>query len=224
MEPAHSLRVFFFHSTLYNTPMELFEIITFLKKNLRIIALFSLLGIALGTAIYFMLPQKYQAIGSLYIHRATEKGDGTFFTYEGYYGQQTAQTYTNTVIGLLESTSLKKDALNNLNIPVTDQSIRKLSQQIKVKKSSPQLITLTVKDTTPQKAFELWQFLSAETIETTRRLNQTGDPLMQISVVRDPVIKDEFRSLPLNLLAGLLLGTMTGVFGTALFSYGRKKK
>lgn len=174
--------------------------------------------------MYFVTPQKYQAIGSLYIYRATEKAEGKYFTYEGYYGQQTSQTYTNTVIGLLESTSLKKEALDELNMPVTDRNIRKIGQRIKIKKTSPQLITLTVKDVSPETAGNLWQLLSTRTIDNARKLNQTGDPLLQISTMGNPVIKDQYRSLPINLLAGFLLGATTGTFGVALVSLGRKKK
>lgn len=204
--------------------MELSELIRFYKNNIKPILVFTLAGMILGALLYYFLPQRFQAVGSLFVHRETEKSGGEYFTYEGYYGQQTAQSYTNTIIGLLESTDLKRDALYSLGSPVTEEALRKISRQIKIKKASPQLITLTLKAETPENAENLWNFFSSRTIEIAGRINQTGDPALQIENIGTPVIKEQYRNIYLNLLAGSAIGFLIGTFITAISNYAKEGK
>ncbi len=178
----------------------------------------------MGGLSYFLMPQKYLAIGSLFIGRQIEKSDGKYFTYEGYYSQQTAQNYTNTVIGFLESAELKKDALESVGLPVTEESLRKLGNQIKTKKTSPQLITITIKSEDPERANYYWSYFSGKTIETAKELNKTGDESLQIEPMGQPVVKEQYRNIILNLFAGMCLGSLVGSFSVVLATYFKETK
>ncbi len=199
--------------------MEFAELVVFLRKNLGVITLTALSGALISCVLYFVLPQKYIAAGSLFIHRTTDKNTERFFTYEGYYGQQTAIAYTNTVAGILESTDIKSLALAHLEQNVTEQTLRTISKQIKVKKASPQLLTLTVKSNTAQNGLALWEYMARQTIELADKLNKNGDPALQISVLGNPVVKTQYRNILINSVIGLGFGFLTATFGLALTGF-----
>ncbi|EKE00458.1 MAG: hypothetical protein ACD_22C00016G0001 [uncultured bacterium] len=199
--------------------MEFAELVNFFKKNAVTIALITLLCALLGCISYYVLPQKYLATGSLFVHRTVDKGSSQFFTYEGYYGQQTAIAYTNTVAGILESTDIKSLALIHFDQKVNEQTLRKISKQIKVKKTSPQLLTLTIKGNSSEAGLELWKYITRETIELTNVINKNGDPALQIAVLGNPVVKAQYRNILINTVVGLGFGFLISTFGIALVKF-----
>jgi capsular polysaccharide biosynthesis protein len=204
--------------------MELFEALDFINKNKKSIFLITLLFGLIGVGTYFFLPKKYTATGSFYVQRSTENSSGKYFTYEGYYSQQTALAYANTFIGFLESDNTRKNALQNLNISATEQNLRALGRQINVKKSAPQIITLTVKDNSSTAAAKLWSFIATDNLTAAKELNQTGDAALQIEQIGDPVVKEQYSNLFINALAGLGTGFLIGVFATAFAQYRKEAK
>jgi capsular polysaccharide biosynthesis protein len=204
--------------------MELFEALNFINKNKKSILLVTLLFGLIGLGTYFILPKKYLATGSFYIQRSTENSGGKYFTYEGFYGQQTALTYANTFIGFLESENTKKKALQTLGVPATESTLRKLGKQIDVKKSAPQIILLSVKDKEPLGAENLWNFIALDSLTTVKNLNQTGDAALQISQIGSPVVKEQYSNMILNVFAGLGAGFLLGVFGAAFSQYLKENK
>lgn len=204
--------------------MELKNLFIKLKYNYLLIGVFVIVGSIIGVIVYFVLPQKYLASGSFYVSRTTQQNVGDFFTYEGYYGQQTAQAYTATVIGLLESLDIKSKALSALGIPINEYTLRKYGKLISVKKSAPQLVTLNVKGNTAKQASDLWEAVSKNTLDTTYKLNLTSDPNLKISTLAEkPVIKETFWNIYANSFIGAGLGFLTGVGALYLFSYLKLK-
>lgn len=210
---------------LYNTRVELKTLLAFIKKNALITTLIVLIFGLVGVGVYYLLPIKYLASGSLYVKRSVENGDSRYFTYEGYYNQQTAISYTNTVMGFLESIDVRSKALNNLGLPVSEQSLRQLGKQIKVKKSGNQLITLSVKDSSPQQAQNLWNELAKNTINTAQQLNKDSDPALQISQLQEgPVVKEVFRNVWVNFVVGAAFGLVLAFLSFAFISYMQEQK
>jgi capsular polysaccharide biosynthesis protein len=199
--------------------MEFFEIYNQLKKNLRIIVLSTLAFSLLGAALFYMLPKQYVATGLLYVQRRTESNKENVFTYEGFYGQQTAQTHTNTVIGYLESTNLHKRVLDNFQIPVTEKNLTNLSRKIKITKNAPQLINLTIKTPSEQESRDIWNFITDETVRTAQSLNSEGDPNLTVSPVSEPILKEQYRRLWINLLLGAGLGFLSASVLSVLSAY-----
>lgn len=201
--------------------MELREIIKLLTKNKAEILLITLMGLIAGTVIY-MLPAKYVSSGAFYIKRSTDT-NSTFFTYEGYYAQQTALSYANTVAALLESIDLRSKSMAELGISVDEFSLRKYQKLISVKKVGPQLISLSVKGKTYDEARNFWEALSNSLIQTTSEINSNGDPNLSISKINsEPVVKQEYKSLWLNLSVGFGLGLVSGLLFISLKEYLKK--
>jgi len=198
--------------------MEVKEIFKIINKHRKAIYTYAILGAMIGVLIYF-LPSKYISTGSFYIKRATDVNKD-FFTYEGYYGQQTTLSYTNTVVGLLESVDLQSKALSTLNIPIDEISLRKYAKYIKVKKSGPQLVTLTVKGKTFIDSKSMWEAVADELLAVNQQLNINGDGSLNVSKVSaQPVVKKEYKSLWLNIPAGILLALGAGIFIISLKEY-----
>jgi capsular polysaccharide biosynthesis protein len=198
--------------------MELKDLFKVIKKHKNVLLSFAVLGVILGALVY-SLPTKYISTGSLYIKRAADTSTN-FFTYEGYYSQQTALSYTSTVVGLLESVDIQSKALNKLNIPVDETTLRKYARYIKVKKSSPQIVELTVKGNSVESSKNLWEAVANEAVVVTQQLNANGDNKLDVSKISSqPVVKREYKSLWINIPAGILLALGLGVFIVSLKEY-----
>ena len=201
--------------------MELKEIIKILNKKRREIGLFIICGGLLGLAMSF-LPGKFKTEISYFVGRAADKPSTEFFTYEGYYAQQTAQSYTNTAIALLESQDLKRFVLSELGFPVTDINIRKLSRNYRVSKNGPQVITLSVTDYDYAKSLNTFTAISSKFLETGEKISSGTDENISVtSLSNEPVLRQEQRPFINYLLGGLLTGLAVSLLKIALKEYLR---
>ena len=199
--------------------MELKAILKNFNKYKTFILVSTFVGILIGGVLgYFS--EKYSAVGSFYVGRKIDSNLARFFTYEGYYGQQTALSYTKTAIGLIKSPDVKKQTLEKLNIEVTDTTLREFGSLINTKKAGPQLITVTVRGSTEEKAGKMWILLADSFLETAESLNLQTDPNLTIIKVSPlPIIK--YSCLPLISLpiAGGLMFLTIGLLLTSLKEY-----
>lgn len=201
-----------------NQTMELKLLFKVIKKYSKTMYICAIIGALLGIIAYF-IPSKYISTGSFYIKRSAD-ANISFFTYEGYYSQQTALSYTNTVVGLLESVDIQSKALSKLNIPINEVSLRRYAKYIKVKKSGPQLVTLTVKGNSFADSKNLWGAVADELVVANQQLNVNGDNKLNVSKISlQPVVKKEYRSLWLHIPAGILLALGAGIFSISLKEY-----
>ena len=163
-----------------------------------------LLACILAGILAYYLPEKYIATGTLLVQRAPETATD-YFTYEGFYSQQTAQLFTNTVVGLLESVDIRAKAMENIGIPVNEVSLKRTGKYIKVNKTGPQLIALTVKGNTPTAAENMWNALSSEILSKISQLNSSGDSNLKIvQVYQTPLLSKQYKSMAINIMAGVL--------------------
>lgn len=203
--------------------MELSDFIKQIKNNWQTLVITAFFGTVLGVAAYYIIPQYYLASGSFYINRKIDTTNGQYFGYEGYYSQQTALSYTSTVMGLFESTDVKAQALKSLFIEVNDRSLRNIKRNLSVKKPAPQVIFVTFKSTSADYAQKMYQALADATITTAQKLNESGDRFLQIEQIsKPPVIDDQFRNVFVNSQIGLGLGLVLGLVIISLRKKGRK--
>ncbi len=199
--------------------------VKFFKANIKMLLVFSLLSGGLGAAAYFFLPTKYYASGSIFVKRVIYPYSETHFTYEGYYGQQAAVSYTNSVIGLIESEDIHAQALQKIGISVTEKSLRVVDRKIKTIKSGPQIINLVTKEKSPEKTEELWSAVADSTLETAEALKTGGDPYINVAKVSDrPIVKEGYRNLPLFSFLGIGLGLLFSTSVLSVKNYFHKKK
>jgi capsular polysaccharide biosynthesis protein len=199
--------------------MELNEIVKNLRKHNKILLFAAIVGI-LGGYLFYLAPKPYYATGSFYVKRAVDTTKFQYFSYEGYYGQQAGLSYTNTVLALFESLDVRYEALNSINLPTDIDSLKKYSGMIKVKKTGPQIITLTIKGKTLQKAEDLWNSISSTTIEKSKQININGDPLLSISKISEnPVVKIQYKPLWACVVFGFVLTPLFVIFYHSLKGY-----
>lgn len=200
--------------------MEIKEIMKKIRKNKVLLGLSCFLGLLAGF-VFFILPPTYTASGSLYVTRKAEDS-GSFFTYEGYYSQQSAITYTNSVVALAESSDVKEQVLKSLEIPTNTINLRKLNNSIVVKKTGPQIININVKNKNLDKSKRIWEELSKSIIETSKNINEnSNDNLSVVKVSDKPLIKENYKPPVIIGLSGLLLGFSIGLLVISLKDYFR---
>lgn len=193
--------------------MELKFIFKILKQKLRTLAVLSLLGGAVGGIIYASNPIMYKATGSFYISRKTETINKQIFSYEGYYAQQTAQTQTSTIATILESSEIRTKALEKLGIKTDGKTLGSYKKRIDVKKTSPQIVTLTVHDRDISSVTTLWTSLSDSLIEIYAELNENGDKSIYITKLSAiPVVTGTLQYLFINVIGGVLISFTATIF------------
>lgn len=186
--------------------MELKKLLTIYKRNLKQLSLFVILGLITGT-IFFYIPKNYYTTGSLYITSKVDPDNNSYFNYDGYYAQQTALNYTNTVLATLESKPILTNALNNLSIVTNDKVLKKYKRNIIVVKESPQVIKFTVKGKTPENSQELWNNLVELTVNDLNRINnQSGDNNLSINKIGNTIFTSQYYyPLYLHIILGILI-------------------
>lgn len=198
--------------------MEIREIVKKIRKSKALFAYFSVAGLIAGILI-FTIPAKYLSSGALYINRKIDKSD-SFFTYEGYYSQQSAMAYANSVMALAESSDVKKQVLDEMGIPISNENLKKLDRAVVVKKTGPQIITISVKDTDPERSQEIWEKLTKTIVEISKNMNKDGDENLLVSKVSEkPLVNEVFKSAPIFVLAGLLVGFVFGLIFICIKEY-----
>ncbi len=198
--------------------MEIRDILKKLRKHKRLIVLFVIIGFFFGCILNFV-PPTYTSSGSLYIKRSINQ-ETEYFTYEGYYGQQTALSYTNSVVALLESPDVKREVLKLMNLSTDERNIRKLSKMIRAKKIGPQVILVTVKSKNYDTSKEVWDKTVNSLVEVASKVNRNGDKNLGISLVSEqPIVKESFRSLYLFGTAGSLMFFTFSLFYISLKEY-----
>jgi len=199
--------------------------ISFGKKNIKILAVSVVLAGSVGALAYYFLPIKHYATGSLFIRRSIYPYSENHFTYEGYYGQQAAMSYANSVIGLVKSEDIRAQALTSLEIPVNEKTLRKYERKIRTIKSGPQLIGLVVKEKSPQEAEKLWQAVADSTINTMNNISRVNDPFVGvIKISENPVVREGYRNPVIHVSVGMGLGLVLSVSYLTLFNYFKSNK
>lgn len=203
--------------------MELKEIVINLNKHKLTLLASVLVGIFLGY-LFYTTPKNYHAVGSFYVKRAADTTKFKYFSYDGYYAQQTGLSYTNTILALFESTDVINEALKKINLSTDINNFKKYSRMIQAKKTGPQIITLTVKGKTRDEAKSLWNSLTDTTINKNKEINKDGDSELSVSkIMEEPVLKEQYRPLWMCLVLGGIFVPTLVIFFLGLKDYSKWK-
>ncbi len=199
--------------------MELKEIFKFFGKQKKSLVIFFIFGVLIGAGAFYLLPAKYVSKGTLYVARKPEENE-EYYTYSGYYAQQVGLSYTKTVRGLLEDGAIHSEVLEKLKIPITEKSLRKFKNRVKVKDAGPQLVGLEIKENSTDKANKTWNILAEIIEDTSLEINQEGDPYLYITRVKEePVVQETYKDLYLFGITGGLFLLGLGTCFLALKNY-----
>lgn len=198
---------------------ELRDFLQLIAKNFLVVLI---TGVSFGSAALFLslrLPVQYRASLILYIERVPER-PGNFYAYDGYYATQAAEAYTDTVLGLLRSLDLVKEAAENVKLAGSEATLKKLNRKIRIAKTAPQLIEIATTLTDAQSASVLTQSLAQTVINRVKLLNQSGNQNFSINPASpQPLLETVTPYTLLNTLVAFWSGVLMAIAGISLKKY-----
>lgn len=204
--------------------MELIEYLRFIKRYIWWLLAAAVVGIALGLTYSYIQKDAYKATMSLFVQRQPDASTSStqYYTYDGFYAQQTAAAYTDNALKLLTSEEIISRAAKEAGLPSDAKSVAALRGTIATKKDAPQLIQLAVVMPNKDDAAAFTQGLATSLKARTTELNQEGDTRLAV----DPVNPQPFVILvrPLWWLYGLAAGfflLLVTLVVTAAWDYTR---
>lgn len=201
---------------VYNYDVELRDLFLKLKPQLLKLLLLSLvIGTISGWVVTF-LPSTFKASGLLFVTREADAVSPNFFTYEGYYAEQTAQQYTDSVTAILKSLPLKEEALQSIGANATTIDAKKLNNNTLVQKLGPQVISVTVTAKSNETASEEWQAITKLTASQVSELNKAGDSKISVRILDPQPLIETVKISPLIAGLGVFFGLM--ILGLTLLS------
>jgi len=189
--------------------MELREYLRIVKKSLPLlIVLATVLG-GLAFFVSLQLPPSYTASLTLYVKRQATEPSGEYYTFDGYYSQQAAEKFTETVVGFLKSKDILLASAKLADLPTDQESLERLESSIRVRQVAPQLVSLRVEQKDGAAAKKFCTALAQATTERINLLNQTGDRAISVDLLNpEPLVEKSEPKIVLNTLVGILVGTL----------------
>lgn len=173
--------------------MELREIAKLLRQYGRPVVFVSLtVGIIAGI-ISRVIPPSFEVSQSLFISRQLQNPSSSFYGYDGFYSQQSAERFTDTVVGFLKSREVVKRAVTSSGFPLTVSGLDGVIERLRIKRTAPQLVTVVFKDNQRETAARFVESLGQEAIKLAESLNERGDRLLTINPLEDQASIEEKR-------------------------------
>lgn len=186
------------------------------RKILPVAVPLALVGLVAGGAYSLSQPKAWEASTTLYVYRTTATKTDVY-DFDGYYAQQAAQQYTDTVVGLLKTPDLANRAAQIASVATTPDEIL---AGIKVRKAAPQLVSLSVtKPTADEAKVELVALAKAASERAEAQTDQFGRSYKVEMVTGQPLVNEASNNLLLNSLIGLLGGGLVGFILSLALQY-----
>ena len=147
--------------------MALTTLLQKLRENSLALLTTSLIVGLVGILVARSLNPSYTAHLTVYVQKPIETPGTQTYTYDGYYAQQSAEAYTDTVVGLSESRSVISRAVETLG-GETGTDLKRFTDAVEVEKTAPQLVTLSVTLEAPDKSAAFIQALFLEVQKQVR--------------------------------------------------------
>ncbi|MEA2020233.1 MAG: Wzz/FepE/Etk N-terminal domain-containing protein [Patescibacteria group bacterium] len=198
--------------------MELKELLDILNKHRLFLLLTAIVCAVVALVGSLQIPPVQSAQITLYVKRTAQPASEEFYNYDGYYAQQAAERYADTVVGLLQSRSLLKDSLLDLGLPTDQKFLRSVGKKINVRKTAPQLVKVEVhkrwKGGVSWIPKDLANVLSSRVVEKVDKLNtRGGDDGLSVDVLsQDLLVEVRNPNIVLNTMVAALFGFLVAFF------------
>ncbi len=200
--------------------MELREYSTIFKKNLPLLVILSVVLGGLGFLVSKNLPTTHTGSLTVYVKRQATEASTDYYTFDGYYSQQAAEKFTETVVGFLKSKDILLASAKLADLPTDQGSLEQLESSIKIKQVAPQLVNLEVTKKEAEAAKKFCTALAQATTERINLLNQTGDKSISVDLLNtEPLIEKNGPKVLLNTLVGSLVGLLLALLYVFLKKY-----
>ncbi len=200
--------------------MDLRDYLKFLKRYYRLICAVTFIFIIIGFLYSYLSTTMYRSSTTLIVRREAVDTNPNYFTYEGYYAQQTAQEYADTVVGFLESEDVAMHTLNIAGLTSGTKQVKMLNTLIDVKKTAPNLITLTLDWEDSETSAKLLNALVSSTKKRSQELNDKGDQAIHVDpIATEPIVEKREPRYFLNSLVLGLSGSLLTIFSLSFYLY-----
>ncbi len=199
--------------------MELREYLRVLQKNIVVLVGLTVLGGAVALGVSQRIPDKFEALLTIYVQKIPEQPTSGDFTYDGYYAQQAAEAFTDTVVGLFESSTVAYRALELTERDSAISQIRELNKQTSVEKIAPQLVDLSVRATDSVYAIEVVQGLFSAVEEQVLSAEHDFGNVTVKRVNTEPLVILQKPPILLYTLVGLFVGFFVAIVAVAIKQY-----
>lgn len=189
-----------------------------LKKNLNTLLIGSLLFSLISIGVFSIFPKSFITEGTFILKpnfeeyqndKKTEKN--SLYNYDGYYLDQISQSYTKTIIGLIETPEFKKKILSNEG---NLESLLKINLQTNFKEIAPRVLVLSVKSSSFENSKELFNMYEKEILFYSEKYN--SEKVFKLERL------DSFTNTyenSLSVIIKILVSLVIGVFLSTSFVY-----
>jgi hypothetical protein len=191
------------------------------------LALGLIVGLGSGVGYTYLQKDAYRATLGLFIQRQPDASafSTQYYTYDGFYAQQTAAAYTDNALKLLTNDEIVTKAAKRANLPSDERSIAGLKGSILAKKEASQLIQLSIVLPKQKDAAAFSVGLAEALKDRTNQLNQEGDKRLAVDTVNtEPYVIMERPSPTLFGAAGALLGLLAATVLAAAWHYVKRHR
>jgi len=177
--------------------VEFWQVIRFYKKYLLSLLLLSLvISLAAGLAAT-RLPPSFEATQSIFVRREIQSPSESFYSYDGYYSQQAAERFTDTVVGFLKNKETVRKAAKNSGFGASTEEASRLASALRIKRVAPQLVTVSFSAGRKERAVSLVDNLTKEVGSLSASLNAKGDKFLVLSPIEPTPFVEDKQFVPL---------------------------
>jgi hypothetical protein len=154
--------------------MSTYEFEQILKKNYQKLVLFTFLGGFTLALISSFFPKSFVAEGSfilLPIYSVSEKNTNNQYNYDGYYIDQITQSYSKTILGIIDTPEFKKKISDSLKIEANFINLFAFNLNTNFKETAPRILVLSVKENSSSAAENKFDIYSAEILNYANKYN-----------------------------------------------------
>ena len=154
--------------------MNIKEFKQILIKNFQKLIIFTVLGgIALGL-LSTVFPKSFISEGSfilLPVFNDDDKNISNQYNYDGYYIDQITQSYSKTILGIIDTPEFKKRVSDSLKIEPNFINLFSFNLNTNFKETAPRILVLSVKDTSSSLVEKKFDIYSSEILNYANKYN-----------------------------------------------------
>ena len=177
--------------------MEFWQVIRFYKKYLLPLLLLSLMISLAAGLTAARLPPSFEATQSIFVRREIQSPSESFYSYDGYYSQQAAERFTDTVVGFLKNKDIVRKAAKNSGFGPSPEEASALASTLRIKRVAPQLVTVSFSAGRKERAVSLVDNLTREVGSLSASLNAKGDKFLVLSTIEPTPFVEDKQFVPL---------------------------
>jgi capsular polysaccharide biosynthesis protein len=193
--------------------MEYVELLLILKKHYQKLIISSFIGMVISLLLFYFLPTTFISEGTLYIYPINNFSQKQEVTSD--------LNFARNIIGISESPEFREYYSGKIKQEVSYIPLIGLTMGLKLKEITPNLVSLSIKDASYEKAKNKFEVYKSSLIEFSNKLKK-GNATFDIETLNpEPVSYQISNNLYLFLSVGLLIGFS---FGFIYLYLGGKKK